>query len=156
MSVERKKANFSTWYEVFPRSLNPEGGNHGTFKDCINFLPYVEEMGFDVLYLPPVHPIGETNRKGKNNSVTAKPGEPGSPWAIGGKEGGHKSVHPELGTIEDFQQLIRKAYEYGIEIAMDIAFQCSPDHPYIKEHPRVVQTSSRRNIAVCRKSTKKI
>ncbi len=136
ISVERKKANFSTWYEVFPRALNAENGKHGTFMDCINFLPYVEEMGFDVLYLPPVHPIGDTNRKGKNNSVRAKPGEPGSPWAIGNKEGGHKAVHPELGTMEDFQQLIQKAHEYGIEIAMDIAFQCSPDHPYVKEHPQ--------------------
>lgn len=135
VSVERQKANFSSWYEIFPRSLNPEDDKHGTFQDCIDFLPYVEEMGFDVLYLPPIHPIGETNRKGKNNSVRAKPGEPGSPWAIGSKDGGHKSVHPELGTIEDFQQLIHKAYEHGIEIAMDIAFQCSPDHPYVKEHP---------------------
>ncbi len=135
VSVERKKANFSTWYEIFPRSLHPEEGKHGTFQDCINFLPYVQEMGFDVLYLPPIHPIGETKRKGKNNSVEARPGEPGSPWAIGNKNGGHKAVHPELGTIEDFQQLIYKAHEHGIEIAMDIAFQCSPDHPYVKEHP---------------------
>jgi starch synthase (maltosyl-transferring) len=135
VSVDRMRANFSSWYEVFPRSLNPDGSKHGTFKDVINFLPYVSGMGFDVLYLPPIHPIGETKRKGKNNSVTAKPGEPGSPWAIGGKEGGHKSVHPELGTIEDFQELIMKAHEQGVEIAMDIAFQCSPDHPYVKEHP---------------------
>ncbi len=135
VNVERKKADFSTWYEVFPRSLG-QGNKHGTFKDTINFLPYVAEMGFDVLYLPPIHPIGETKRKGKNNSVKAEPGEPGSPWAIGSKEGGHKSVHPELGAIEDFQELIHKAYEMGIEIAMDIAFQCSPDHPYVKEHPQ--------------------
>lgn len=135
ISVERKRANFSTWYEAFPRSLHPEKDKHGTFKDCINFLPYVAEMGFDVFYLPPIHPIGKTKRKGKNNSVKAQPGEPGSPWAIGNKDGGHKAVHPELGTIEDFQQLIHKAHEHGIEIAMDIAFQCSPDHPYAKEHP---------------------
>ncbi len=135
VSVERTKANFSAWYEIFPRSLHSENDKHGTFQDCINFLPYVEEMGFDVLYLPPIHPIGETNRKGKNNNVRAKPSDPGSPWAIGNKNGGHKAVHPELGTIEDFQQLIHKAYEHGIEIAMDIAFQCSPDHPYVKEHP---------------------
>ncbi|MEE4285386.1 MAG: alpha-1,4-glucan--maltose-1-phosphate maltosyltransferase [Mariniphaga sp.] len=135
VTVDRRRANFSSWYEVFPRSLNPDGSNHGTFKDVINFLPYVSNMGFDVLYLPPVHPIGEIKRKGKNNSVTAKPGEPGSPWAIGGKAGGHKSVHPELGTIDDFQELIMKAHEQGVEIAMDIAFQCSPDHPYVKEHP---------------------
>ncbi len=135
VSVERQKANFSSWYEIFPRSLNTEPDKHGTFKDCINFLSYVADMGFDVLYFPPIHPIGETNRKGKNNSVTASPGEPGSPWAIGGKAGGHKSIHPGLGTMEDFQQLIKAAQKSGIEIAMDIAFQCSPDHPYVKEHP---------------------
>ena len=134
--VERERSNFSAWYEVFPRSLSKNGFEHGTFKDCEAFLPYVSEMGFDVLYLPPVHPIGETNRKGKNNSVAAKPGEPGSPWAIGGKGGGHKSIHPELGDIEDFERFIQKAGEYGMEIAMDIAFQCSPDHPYVKENPQ--------------------
>ncbi len=135
VSVERQKANFSAWYEVFPRSLNPDGVSHGTFNDCANFLPYIAEMGFDVLYLPPVHPIGETKRKGKNNSVTAEKDDPGSPWAIGGKEGGHKSINSNLGTMDDFKKLIRKASESGIEIAMDIAFQCSPDHPYVKEHP---------------------
>lgn len=133
--VERTKANFSTWYEVFPRSLG-EPGSHGNFDDCISFLPYVAEMGFDVLYLPPVHPIGETNRKGKNNNVTAQPGEPGSPWAIGSSEGGHKALHPQLGTFDDFQRLVEKASEFEIEIALDIAFQCSPDHPYVKEHPQ--------------------
>ncbi|MGQ7868211.1 alpha-1,4-glucan--maltose-1-phosphate maltosyltransferase [Sunxiuqinia sp. sy24] len=136
VSVERLKANFSSWYEVFPRSLNPDGEQHGTFNDVINFLPYVADMGFDVLYLPPIHPIGKTNRKGKNNRVTAEPGEPGSPWAIGGKEGGHKAIHPELGTMDDFQKLIHEAAEQGIDIAMDVAFQCSPDHPYVKDHPQ--------------------
>jgi starch synthase (maltosyl-transferring) len=135
VNVDREKANFSAWYEVFPRSLNPDPGKHGTFSDCINFIPYVANMGFDVLYLPPIHPIGETKRKGRNNSITAKPGDPGSPWAIGSKYGGHKSVHPELGTIDDFRKLISKAQEAGLEVALDIAFQCSPDHPYIKEHP---------------------
>jgi len=135
VTVDRKKANFSAWYEVFPRSLNPDPGKHGTFRDCINFLPYVAEMGFDVLYLPPIHPIGETKKKGKNNSITAKPGDPGSPWAIGNEYGGHKSVHPELGTIDEFRELVGKAQEAGLEIALDIAFQCSPDHPYIKKHP---------------------
>jgi starch synthase (maltosyl-transferring) len=135
ITVDRKRASFSSWYEVFPRSLNPYGEKHGTFKDVIDFLPYVSELGFDVLYLPPVHPIGETKRKGENNSVTAQPGEPGSPWAIGGKEGGHKSIHPQLGTMDEFSELIKKAEEKGIEIAMDIAFQCSPDHPWVKEHP---------------------
>lgn len=134
IKVERPKANFSSWYEVFPRSLG-QATNHGTFSDCINFLPYVAEMGFDVLYLPPIHPIGSTRRKGRNNNVTAQPGEPGSPWAIGGKEGGHKAIHPELGTMEDFQRLIEKAAELNIEIALDIAFQCSPDHPYVTDHP---------------------
>ncbi len=135
IKVEREKANFSSWYEVFPRSLGIGTEKHGTFHDCINFLPYVAEMGFDVLYLPPIHPIGETRRKGRNNNVTALPGEPGSPWAIGSKEGGHKAIHPELGTMEDFQLLIHKADELQIEIALDIAFQCSPDHPYVSEHP---------------------
>jgi starch synthase (maltosyl-transferring) len=135
ITVDRKRASFSSWYEVFPRSLNPYGEKHGTFNDVIEFLPYVSELGFDVLYLPPIHPIGETKRKGKNNSVTAQPGEPGSPWAIGGKEGGHKSIHPQLGTMDEFSELIQKAEEKGIEIAMDIAFQCSPDHPWVKEHP---------------------
>ncbi len=135
VSVERVKANFSSWYEVFPRSLGADG-KHGTFNDVVIFLPYIADLGFDVLYLPPIHPIGGTNRKGKNNSVTAEPGEPGSPWAIGGKEGGHKAIHPELGTMDDFQKLIHEAAEQGIEIAMDVAFQCSPDHPYVKEHPQ--------------------
>ena len=133
--VERAKANFSTWYEVFPRSLGEGTEKHGTFSDCINFLSYVAEMGFDVLYLPPIHPVGQTRRKGRNNSVTAQPGEPGSPWAIGGSEGGHKAIHPELGTMEDFQRLVQRAAELNIEIALDIAFQCSPDHPYVTEHP---------------------
>jgi starch synthase (maltosyl-transferring) len=135
ITVDRKRASFSSWYEVFPRSLNPYGEKHGTFNDVIDFLPYVSELGFDVLYLPPIHPIGETKRKGKNNSVKAQPGEPGSPWAIGGKEGGHKSIHPQLGPMDEFSDLIKNAEEKGIEIAMDIAFQCSPDHPWVKEHP---------------------
>ena len=92
-------------------------------------------MGFDILYLPPIHPVGRTNRKGKNNTIPAKPGDPGTPWAIGSEEGGHKAVNPRLGTLEDFQHLVAKAAEYNIEIALDIAFQCSPDHPYVKEHP---------------------
>ncbi len=134
VNVDRQKANFSAWYEIFPRSLGT-GGKHGNFQDVVNFLPYVSELGFDVLYLPPIHPIGETKRKGKNNNVVANPEEPGSPWAIGGKEGGHKSIHPELGTMEDFKQLVQQAKNAGIEIALDVAFQCSPDHPWVKEHP---------------------
>ncbi|MDX1940573.1 MAG: alpha-1,4-glucan--maltose-1-phosphate maltosyltransferase [Saprospiraceae bacterium] len=133
--VGREKELFSTWYELFPRSTSVEPNKHGTFKDVAKLLPRIQEMGFDVLYMPPIHPIGELNRKGKNNSVTALDGEPGSPWAIGSKHGGHKDIHPELGTLNDFKNLIKEAAKYDIEIAMDIAFQCAPDHPWIKEHP---------------------
>ncbi|MCB0705466.1 MAG: alpha-1,4-glucan--maltose-1-phosphate maltosyltransferase [Saprospiraceae bacterium] len=133
--VGRKKELFSSWYEFFPRSASRKPGTHGTFKDCEELLPKVAEMGFDVLYFPPIHPIGEVNRKGKNNSVTAKEGEPGSPWAIGSKAGGHKAIHKELGTLADYKKLIKSAQKLGIEIALDLAFQCAPDHPYIKEHP---------------------
>ena len=133
--VEGPKALFSTWYERFPRSCSPEPGRTGTFRDCETILPEIARMGFDVLYLPPIHPIGKTNRKGRNNSPGAGAGDPGSPWAIGSEEGGHKAVHPDLGSLEDFDGLVRKAGEHGIEIAMDLAFQCSPDHPYVKEHP---------------------
>lgn len=135
VSVDREKARFSAWYELFPRSCADKPGQHGTFKDCEARLPYVAEMGFDVLYFPPIHPIGHTNRKGKNNTVTASKGDPGTPWAIGTEEGGHKAINPELGTLEEFKRLAAAAKEYGIEIALDIAFQCSPDHPYVKEHP---------------------
>ncbi len=133
--VEHRKANFSTWYELFPRSTSMEG-QHGTFRDVSKILPRIAAMGFDVLYLPPIHPIGEVNRKGKNNSVRAAPGEPGSPWAIGSDEGGHKAIHPQLGTLDDFKNLITDASRHGIDVAMDIAFQCAPDHPYVKEHPQ--------------------
>jgi len=133
--VDREKARFSTWYEMFPRSWGLEPGRHSNFKDCEARLPYIASMGFDVLYLPPIHPIGRTHRKGRNNFPVAQPDEPGTPWAIGSEEGGHKAIHPQLGTLEDFQQLVSKAQNYGIEIALDLAFQCSPDHPYVKEHP---------------------
>jgi starch synthase (maltosyl-transferring) len=133
--VDREKARFSTWYEMFPRSCAPESGRHGTFKDCEARLPYIATMGFDVLYFPPIHPIGHTHRKGRNNNPVANPGDPGTPWAIGSEEGGYKSVHTQLGTLEDFQSFVAKAHEYDIEIALDIAFQCSPDHTYVKEHP---------------------
>jgi len=129
------RAGFSAWYEMFPRSAAPEPGRHGTFADVEARLPYVAGMGFDILYLPPVHPIGRTNRKGKNNALLASPDDPGSPWAIGSEEGGHKAVHPQLGTLAGFRRLVEKAKEFGIEIALDIALQCSPDHPYVKEHP---------------------
>ncbi len=133
--VETKKANFSAWYEFFPRSSSLEPGKHGTFQDCAKLLPRISKMGFDVLYFPPIHPIGKLNRKGKNNNVRSQQGEPGSPWAIGSDEGGHKSVLPALGTIDDFKKLVADAKALGIDIAMDIAFQCAPDHPYVKEHP---------------------
>ena len=132
--VDAVKARFSAWYELFPRSCSRIPGRHGTFKDCEARLPYVASMGFDVLYLPPIHPIGTTHRKGKNNATTAGPGDPGSPWAIGSPDGGHKAVHPQLGTLEDFKRLLAAAKTQGLEIALDIAFQCSPDHPYVKEH----------------------
>ncbi|PVX47766.1 alpha-1,4-glucan:maltose-1-phosphate maltosyltransferase [Flavobacterium sp. 103] len=134
--VDRKKALFSTWYEFFPRSASPEEGKHGTFKDCERLLPRVAEMGFDTLYFPPIHPIGEVNRKGKNNATNAEYGDVGSPWGIGSHYGGHKSTHPELGTIEDFKELVKKAQDLGIEVAMDYALQAAPDHPYVKDFPQ--------------------
>lgn len=133
--VDVERARFSAWYEMFPRSFAAEPGRHGTFKDCEAQLPRLAKMGFDVLYLPPIHPIGRSFRKGKNNAIASQEGEPGSPWGIGSAEGGHKSVHPELGTLEDFRRLVQRAREQGLEIALDIALQCSPDHPYVKEHP---------------------
>jgi len=133
--VDREKARFSTWYEMFPRSCASDSSRHGTFKDCENRLSYIVEMGFDVLYLPPIHPVGQTNRKGKNNNPTAKLDDPGTPWAIGSQEGGHKAVHPQLGTLSDFRRLVTKSRDCGLEVALDLAFQCSPDHPYVKEHP---------------------
>lgn len=133
--VDDERARFSAWYEIFPRSCSAESGKHGTFKDCEARLPWIADMGFDILYLPPIHPIGRVNRKGKNNTLNPDPDDVGSPWAIGAKEGGHKAIHPQLGTLEDFRSLVKKAKDYGIEIALDIAFQCAPDHPYVKEHP---------------------
>ena len=135
VSVGRELAGFSAWYELFPRSGSPTPGQHGTFKDCEAWLPYIASMNFDILYLPPIHPIGKAFRKGKNNSEKAEPDDVGSPWAIGSKEGGHKAIHPQLGTLKDFQSLIAKAKAHGLEIALDLAFQCSPDHPYVQEHP---------------------
>lgn len=136
ITVEFKKALFSTWYEFFPRSTSETPYKHGTFKDCQRILPHVAEMGFDVVYFPPIHPLGKLHRKGKNNTLNAKPGEPGSCWAIGSDEGGHKAVHPELGTIEDFVEMVQFAKKLDIDIALDIAYQCAPDHPYVKQHPQ--------------------
>jgi len=135
VAVDPERARFSAWYELFPRSASTEPGRHGTFQDVEERLADVAAMGFDVLYLPPIHPIGRTFRKGRNNSPVAGPDDPGSPWAIGAAEGGHKSIHPQLGTLEEFRHLVARAQDHGIEIALDIAFQCSPDHPYAKEHP---------------------
>jgi starch synthase (maltosyl-transferring) len=134
VTVDREKARFSSWYEMFPRSCTNDPKTPGTFRDCIDRLNYIAGMGFDVLYFPPIHPIGRMARKGKNNSVTATPEDPGSPWAIGSTEGGHKAIHPELGTLQDLKLLMRKAAERNIEIALDMAFQCAPDHPYVKAH----------------------
>ena len=133
--VERRAAAFSAWYELTPRSQSGDSARHGTFADVIGRLPYVRDMGFDVLYLTPIHPIGTTNRKGRNNSLKAEPGEPGSPYAIGSAEGGHDAIHPDLGSLEDFRALGVAAHAHGLEIALDFAIQCSLDHPWIKEHP---------------------
>ncbi len=134
--VDRKKALFSTWYEFFPRSASEFDHKHGTFKDCERLLPRVASMGFDTLYFPPIHPIGEVNRKGKNNTTNVHFGDVGSPWGIGSQYGGHKSTHPELGTIDDFKTLVKKAKDLGIEVAMDYALQAAPDHPYVKDFPQ--------------------
>jgi len=133
--VDRERARFSAWYELFPRSASPDAGRHGTLKDVEARLPYVKELGFDIVYLPPIHPIGRMKRKGRNNALNAGPGDVGSPWAIGSDEGGHKSIHPELGTLDDFRRLVARARELDMDVALDIAFQCAPDHPYVKEHP---------------------
>ncbi|HEX5479496.1 MAG TPA: alpha-1,4-glucan--maltose-1-phosphate maltosyltransferase [Dehalococcoidia bacterium] len=133
--VDPPRAAFSAWYELFPRSASTKAGKHGTFRDVIDRLPYIAGLGFDVLYLPPIHPIGITHRKGKNNAVTCGIDDPGSPWAIGAGAGGHTAIHPKLGTIDDFRALVRAAGEHGMDVALDIAFQCSPDHPWITEHP---------------------
>ena len=132
--VDLERARFGAWYELFPRSAG-KPGTHGTFRDVEQRLPYISSMGFDILYLPPVHPIGRTHRKGRNNNVRATADDPGSPWAIGSDVGGHKSVNPDLGTLDDFKRFVRVAGEHGLAVALDIAFQCSPDHPYVSEHP---------------------
>ncbi|MGJ7572298.1 alpha-1,4-glucan--maltose-1-phosphate maltosyltransferase [Variovorax sp. RB2P76] len=133
--ADRERARFSTWYELFPRSAGTEPGVHGTFKDVEARLPAIAAMGFDVLYFPPIHPVGRMQRKGPNNKLVSGPQDVGSPWAIGAAEGGHKDILPALGTPQDFRQLLARAADHGLEIALDIAFQCAPDHPYVKEHP---------------------
>ena len=136
LQIDRKLAGFSSWYEFFPRSWSEQPGRHGTFRDCMKLLPRIALMGFDVIYLPPIHPIGVTKRKGRNNALVAGPEDPGSCWAIGGPDGGHTSVHPELGTMADFEAFVQEAEKHGISVALDIAFQCSPDHPWVQEHPQ--------------------
>src|SRR5262245_51347451 len=133
--IERPIARAGAWYEIMPRSQSPVPGRHGTFDDCIARLPEIAALGFDVVYLLPIHPIGRTNRKGRNNSLAAGPDDPGSPYAIGAAEGGHDGVHPELGTLDDFRRLVAAARELGMEVALDFAIQCSPDHPWVREHP---------------------
>ncbi len=135
MDAERKGAAYASWYEIFPRSQSGDPGRHGTFDDVIARLPAIRDMGFDVLYFPPIHPIGSTNRKGRNNSLQAGPDDPGSPYAIGSAIGGHDAIHPELGTFDDFRRLIKAARDHGLEIALDFAIQTSPDHPWLKQHP---------------------
>lgn len=135
LEVERPLAQFASWYELFPRSVTDDPRRHGTFRDVIGRLPEIVAMGFDVVYFPPIHPIGRTNRKGRNNSLTAEPDDPGSPYAIGGEEGGHDAIHPQLGTLEDFRELVSVARSLGLEVALDFAIQCSPDHPWLREHP---------------------
>ena len=133
--VDRERARFSSWYELFPRSTSPNPSRHGTLRDVETLLPEIAAMGFDIVYLPPIHPIGRAFRKGPNNSTAAGPDDEGSPWAIGSAEGGHKALHPQLGTFKDFDHLVAAIHANGMELAMDIAFQCSPDHPWVKEHP---------------------
>ncbi|MBL27597.1 MAG: alpha-amylase [Rhodospirillaceae bacterium] len=133
--VDRPAARFAAWYEMFPRSQSGDPDRHGTFEDVIRRLPYVRDMGFDVLYFTPIHPIGRINRKGRNNTLTPGPDDPGSPYAIGAAEGGHDALHPELGSFDDFRRLVQEAHRHGLEIAIDFAIQCSPDHPWLKEHP---------------------
>lgn len=136
VTVERERARFSSWYEFFPRSAAGDGVRHGSFTDCEAWLPYVQRMGFDVLYFPPIHPVGRDRRKGRNNSLQTVVDDVGSPWAVGAAEGGHDTILSELGTLDDFKRLIGRAHDHGMEIALDIAFQCAPDHPWVKDHPQ--------------------
>jgi starch synthase (maltosyl-transferring) len=135
IAAERERARAGAWYELFVRSQASEPGRAGTFRDAERRLPVIREMGFDVIYLAPIHPIGRTNRKGRNNSLESEPGDPGSPWAIGSEHGGHTAIEPALGTLEDFDRFLRAAGALGMEVALDFAIQCSPDHPWVHEHP---------------------
>ncbi|WP_336249925.1 alpha-1,4-glucan--maltose-1-phosphate maltosyltransferase [Stomatohabitans albus] len=153
--IDRKRAAFSTWYEFFPRSIGSDGFTSGTFAQAESALPRIAEMGFDVVYLPPIHPIGITNRKGPNNSLIAGPNDPGVPWAIGSDEGGHMAVHPALGTLDDFDHFVQAVKDLGMEVALDFAIQCSPDHPWVKEHPEWFRIKSDGSIAYAENPPKK-
>ena len=159
--VDRRRALFSSWYEFFPRSEGAEIGpdatpvRHGTFATAAHRLPAVAAMGFDVVYLPPIHPIGRVNRKGRNNTLVARPDDVGSPWAIGSAEGGHDAIHPDLGTLDDFRAFIAAAADHGLEIAMDLALQCAPDHPWVKKHPEWFTTRADGSIAYAENPPKK-
>lgn len=135
LRIERKEAGLAAWYELFPRSQGTEPGKHGTFRDVERRVPEIAALGFDVVYFPPIHPIGRVHRKGRNNSTVAQAGDVGSPWAIGAEEGGHTAVHPELGTLEDFRHLVQVCAQFGLEVALDFALQCAPDHPWVRAHP---------------------
>ena len=153
--VDPVRARFSSWYELFPRSTSEKPGVHGTFADCEKRLPYIAQMGFNVVYMPPIHPIGRTFRKGRNNDPESQPGDTGSPWAIGAKEGGHKEILHELGTLEDFERFISKAEQLGMSVAMDIAFQAAPDHPYVKKHETWFKSRPDRTIQYAENPPKK-
>ena len=163
--IDRPRALFGSWYEFFPRSIGAElAGDptaparpvrHGTFKDAAEHLDYVAALGFDVVYLPPIHPIGEVNRKGPNNTLVAASWDVGSPWAIGSREGGHDAIHPELGTMADFKALVKRANELGMEIALDLALQCAPDHPWVESHPEWFTTRPDGTIAYAENPPKK-
>ena len=135
LRVDRRAAGFAAWYEFFPRSATPDPSRHGTFRDAERALTRIARLGFDVVYLPPIHPIGHAHRKGPNNTLVAGPDDPGSPWAIGNEHGGHDAVNPDLGSLDDFRRFVRAAQSLGLEVALDYALQCSPDHPWVREHP---------------------
>ena len=154
--VDRERARFGAWYELFPRSTAGDGGRHATFRDLEARLGYVADLGFDVLYLPPIHPIGRAKRKGKNNALSGTASDPGSPWAIGAAEGGHTAIHPDLGTLEDFRRLVSAARAHGLEVALDIAFQCAPGPPLRPAAPGLVPAPSRRHGAVRREPAQEV
>ena len=156
LDAERRAAGFASWYEIFPRSMSDDPHRHGTFADVIRHLPRIRDMGFDVLYFPPIHPIGRINRKGRNNSLSPAPDDPGSPYAIGATEGGHDAIHPELGTLEDFQALRQAAAAHGLELALDFAIQCAPDHPWLAAASGLVRLAAGRIAEIRRESAEEI